>query len=58
MESIQQVIDGTDRVVVSKNGPEFGESVASLNKDSLVIDLVRIIPEPWKYGGTYEGICW
>jgi len=46
MESIQQVIDGTDRVVVSKNGPEFGESVASLNKDSLVIDLVRIIPEP------------
>jgi GDP-mannose 6-dehydrogenase len=57
-ESVQQVIDDTDLVVIGKKSPEFADIVASLDKDKVVIDLVRIIPYLGKYYGNYEGICW
>src|SRR5262245_48620711 len=57
-ESVQQVIDDTDIVVVGKKSPEFADIVASLDKDKVVIDLVRILSDSGKYRGNYEGICW
>jgi GDP-mannose 6-dehydrogenase len=56
--SAQQVIDDTDLVVVAKKSPEFADIVANLDKDKVVIDLVRIMSDAGKYCGNYEGICW
>jgi GDP-mannose 6-dehydrogenase len=56
-ESVQQVLDEADVVVVSKKSPEFADIVENLAKDKMIIDLVRIMPELGN-GGNYEGICW
>jgi GDP-mannose 6-dehydrogenase len=57
-ESVQQVIDESDLVIVSKKDHEFVEKVMSMDGDKAVIDLVRILPDQARYGGNYEGICW
>src|SRR5919108_692519 len=56
--SIQEVVVDTDVVVVGKKSPEFTDIVASLDKEKIVIDLVRIMADLGKYHGNYEGICW
>src|SRR5262245_6512715 len=57
-ESVQQVVDDTDIIVVGKKSPGFADIVASLDKDKIVIDLVRILSDSGKYHSNYEGICW
>jgi GDP-mannose 6-dehydrogenase len=57
-ESIQQVVDNTDLIVVGKKSPEYADVVTSLNRDKVVIDLVRILSDSEKCHGNYEGICW
>jgi GDP-mannose 6-dehydrogenase len=57
-ESVQEVINDAELIVVGKKSPEFAEIVASLDKEKLVIDLVRIVSDMAKYHGNYEGICW
>src|SRR5262249_32066080 len=57
-DSVQQVIDDTDLIVVGKKSPEFSDIVTGLDKSKVVIDLVRILSDAGKYHGNYEGICW
>ena len=57
-ESLQQVIDDADIVVVGKKSPEFADIIASLDEDKIVIDLVRIMSDLGQCHGKYEGICW
>ena len=57
-ESVQDVIHDAEVVVVGKKSPEFADAVANLEKDKIVVDLVRIGSETGKFHGNYEGICW
>jgi GDP-mannose 6-dehydrogenase len=57
-ESVQQVIDNTDLIIVGKNNPEFADIITSFDKGKTVIDLVRVLSDSGKYHGNYEGICW
>jgi GDP-mannose 6-dehydrogenase len=57
-ESAQKVVDEAELIVVGKKSPEFTEIVASLDKEKVVIDLVRIISDPGECRSNYQGICW
>jgi len=57
-ESVQEVIYDTELIVVGKKTPEFADLFASLDKDKVVIDLVRIMSDAGECHGNYEGICW
>jgi GDP-mannose 6-dehydrogenase len=56
-ESIDEVIDGSDVLVIGNADPEFRECLAGLREDQVVIDLVRISPDP-KTPAEYDGLCW
>ena len=56
--SVQEVIDASEVVLVSKKAPQFSEAVAQLNDDRVVIDLVRLFPQRNGKPHHYEGICW
>ena len=57
-ESVQSAIHDAEVVVVGKKSREFADIVASLDREKVVIDLVRIRSEIDKFDGNYEGICW
>jgi GDP-mannose 6-dehydrogenase len=57
-ESIQDVVDEAELIVVGKQNPEFGDVVAGLDGDKIVIDLVRIRLGKEKSNEKYEGLCW
>ena len=57
-DSIDEVLDQSEVLVVAKKGKCFEESVASLNHGSVVIDLVHIFSDPSRRPAYYEGICW
>ena len=56
--SIQEVVEASDVIVVSKKGPQFGELVNKYAGDRVVIDLVRLTPQLNETPANYEGICW
>src|SRR5687768_5747323 len=41
-ETVAEVIDGSDVIVVGNQAPEFGEAVKRCRADQIVIDLVRL----------------
>jgi GDP-mannose 6-dehydrogenase len=57
-ETIEEVLEQSEVLVVAKKGKTFEESVAGLNHGSVVIDLVRIFSEASRRPARYEGICW
>jgi GDP-mannose 6-dehydrogenase len=57
-ESAQKVVDDAELIVVGKKSPGFTEIVASLGKDKIVVDLVRIMSDPGECRSNYQGICW
>jgi GDP-mannose 6-dehydrogenase len=57
-ETIEEVLEQSEVLVVAKKGKTFEESVAGLNHGSVVIDLVRIFADSSKRPAYYEGICW
>lgn len=56
-ESIQEVIDNSDVIVIGNKASEFKEVLPQISKDKIVIDLVRIDTER-SSGENYQGICW
>jgi GDP-mannose 6-dehydrogenase len=57
-ESIDEVIEKSEVIVVGNGAAEFSEAVARCRPDQIVIDLVRI---PLDFGAVtaqYNGICW
>jgi GDP-mannose 6-dehydrogenase len=57
-DSIDEVLNQSEVLVVAKKGKCFEENVSGLNHGSMVIDLVRIFSNPLKRPASYEGICW
>ena len=55
--SVQEVIEKSDIVIVSKKTELLKKEIAYLNHDTFVIDLVRILPD-LDERTSYEGICW
>ncbi len=57
-DSLEEVIDHAEVLVVGKRYPQLEELLSSLDKHKTVIDLVRIFKEPPHLKCEYHGICW
>jgi GDP-mannose 6-dehydrogenase len=57
VDSIQDVMDHAEVLVVGNNSTEFADLLSQTGDGHLVIDLVRTANETGKEG-RYEGICW
>lgn len=57
-ESIDQVIDQSDVIVIGNAAPEFSDAVTRCRPDQVVVDLVRIPLDFSKVNAQYDGICW
>ncbi len=56
VNSIDEVLEFADTVVIGNGAPEFREVPARLRAEQQLVDLVRISKE--QSGGQYDGICW
>ncbi len=57
-ESIDEVIEQSEVIVVGNGAPEFSDAVTRCRPDQLVIDLVRIPLDFSRIQAQYDGICW
>jgi GDP-mannose 6-dehydrogenase len=57
-ESIDEVIEKSEVIVVGNPSPEFSDAVTRCRPDQLVVDLVRIPLDFSKVNAQYDGICW
>jgi GDP-mannose 6-dehydrogenase len=57
-DTVDQVLEGSDVIVVGNASPEFSEAVMRCRPEQLVIDLVRLPIDRNEVSATYEGICW
>ena len=57
-ESIDQVIEESDVIVIGNGSPEFSAAIERCRPDQVVIDLVRIPLDFSKVRAQYDGICW
>jgi GDP-mannose 6-dehydrogenase len=56
--SLEDVLETSEVVLVSKTGPQFSDAIKGVPGDRIVIDLVRLFPQPNGRPRLYEGICW
>jgi GDP-mannose 6-dehydrogenase len=56
VDSVQDVMDFAEVVVVGNGAAEFREAVAGARADQRVVDFVRVAER--RSGEGYEGICW
>jgi GDP-mannose 6-dehydrogenase len=56
-ESIEEVLDGADVLIVGNGAEEFRRVESELRGDQVLIDLVRLFDDKVT-GGSYQGICW
>jgi GDP-mannose 6-dehydrogenase len=57
-ETIDEVLDGSDVIVVGNGAPEFAEAVTRTRPDQIVIDLFRMNVARERIPARYTGICW
>jgi len=57
-ESIDDVLDNSDVIVVGNAAPEFADALARTRPDHVVLDLVRVNTPRDRIKGEYRGICW
>jgi GDP-mannose 6-dehydrogenase len=57
-ESIDEVIEESDVIVVGNGSPEFAEALRRTRPDQTVIDLFRLNVDPEQVPAEYTGICW
>jgi GDP-mannose 6-dehydrogenase len=57
-ESIEDVIEHSDVVVVGNKTEGYSEIAEKLREDHKVIDLVRVKNGPYTSNGHYQGIGW
>jgi hypothetical protein len=57
-DTIDQVIDGSEVIVVGNQAPEFIQAVKQCRRDQIVIDLVRLPVCGALLQADYRGICW
>jgi GDP-mannose 6-dehydrogenase len=57
-ESIDEVIDQSEVIVVGNQAPEFAKALPRCRRDQIVIDLVRLPVVGSLLAADYRGICW
>ena len=57
-ESIDEVIDQSEVVVIGNGAPEFTAAIERCRANQTVIDLVRIPLDFSKVRAQYDGLCW
>jgi GDP-mannose 6-dehydrogenase len=57
-ESIDDVLDNSEVIVVGNAAPEFVETLTRTRADQVIIDLVRLGVDRSAIRGDYRGICW
>jgi GDP-mannose 6-dehydrogenase len=57
-ESLAEVIDASDVIVVGNGSPEFVEALKKTRPDQIVIDLFRVEIGRDEVPADYTGICW
>ncbi|MBI4266361.1 MAG: nucleotide sugar dehydrogenase [Acidobacteria bacterium] len=57
-ESLDELIERSEVIVVGNGAPEFSDAVTRCRADQIVIDLVRIPLDFSKVRAQYDGICW
>ena len=57
-DSIDDVIEKAEVIVIGNGSPEFTEAVTRCRPDQRVIDLVRIPLDFSRVTAQYDGICW
>jgi GDP-mannose 6-dehydrogenase len=56
--TIDEVVNGSEVVVVGNQAPEFADAVMACRPDQIVIDLVRLPVCASLVKADYRGICW
>jgi GDP-mannose 6-dehydrogenase len=56
--TIDEVIEGSDVIVVGNQSAEFAEAVTRATKEQIIIDLVRLPVNGARLKAEYRGICW
>jgi len=56
--TIDEVIVGSELIVVGNQSPEFGEALTQCRADQIVLDLVRLPIHGAALKADYRGICW
>ena len=57
-ETIDEVIDGAEVVVVGNPAPEFADALGRCREGQVIIDLVRLPVNGALLRADYRGICW
>jgi GDP-mannose 6-dehydrogenase len=57
-ETIDEVIDRSDVIVIGNRSPEFAEALPRTRADQIIIDLVRLPVSGALLQADYRGICW
>ena len=57
-DSIDEVLDSSEVVIIGNRSPEFKVALTRLRDDQTMIDLVRITTQNVPPDTGYQGICW
>jgi GDP-mannose 6-dehydrogenase len=57
-DSIDEVLDQSDVIVVGNAAPEFSDALTRTRSDQIVFDLVRVNTPRNQIPAEYKGICW
>jgi GDP-mannose 6-dehydrogenase len=57
-DTIDQVIDGSEVIVVGNPAPEFVDAISRCRREQIIIDLVRLPIDGSRLQADYRGICW
>jgi len=56
--TIDEVLEGSDVMVIGNAASEFAEAVTRTTSDQIIIDLVRLPLDRARVRADYRGICW
>ena len=57
-ESIDEVLDHSEVIVVGNAAPEFSDALKRTRADQVIVDLVRVQTPRADIPAKYQGICW
>jgi GDP-mannose 6-dehydrogenase len=57
-DSMDQVIDESDVIVIGNAASEFADAMTRCRRDQIILDLVRVPCDQTKVAADYRGICW
>ena len=57
-ETLDEVLDRSDVLVVGNSAPEFSEALTRTRPDQVELDLVRVKVDRARIPAEYRGICW